>query len=399
MTDQLPTPLPTPLAKSPGGRLARMPRVVILQEYIPAYRAPFFRGLRVAAAAAGIDLVIAAGEPGGELVRRGDAVTLDFAREVRQREWRLFGRRLVLRDVRETIAGADLVILEQARRNIDAYRLLGGRRKPGLRVALWGHGRDYTKHTGRLDRAVQGWLTSRADWFFAYTAGGVAAVTGDGFPGARTSIVQNAIDTGALRADIDGVTPQSREALSIKADLTGLTAVFLGALDDSKRLPLLIEAAGRVNLEESGFRLLIAGDGPLRGQVEGWAARYYWLTYLGPVTGPEKALALASAQVIAVPGRIGLVAVDSLAAGLPIVTTAYPLHGPEFEYLTDGVTAVVAPDSVDDYARALCDTITNAASLARLSAACRVAGEGITVDAMVANFLAGIRGALNAGTA
>ena len=38
------------------------------------------------------------------------------------------------------------------------------------------------------------------------------------------------------------------------------------------------------------------------------------------------------------PGRIGLVAVDALCLGWPVLTTEWPFHAPEIEYLEEGDT-------------------------------------------------------------
>jgi glycosyltransferase involved in cell wall biosynthesis len=74
---------------------------------------------------------------------------------------------------------------------------------------------------------------------------------------------------------------------------------------------------------------------------------------LGRLDGRAQALALRCADVLAVPEWIGLVAVDSLVAGVPLVSTDHPSHSPERDYLADGVTSVFSAHRVDDYADAL----------------------------------------------
>jgi glycosyltransferase involved in cell wall biosynthesis len=299
-----------------------MHRVVILQEYVPEYRVAFFETLHELAKSEGIELIVASGVPRGAQRLRGDAATVGFHVPLRQREFRIMKKRLVFRRIGKAVASADLVILEQARRNVDAYRLLLPRHTRRL-IALWGHGKDYTQPTSRLNRALHRMLTLRADWFFAYTKGGIAAVTEVGYPMARTTAVQNSIDTAALRSGISDVTCHSIASFSDDLDLRGKTALFMGALDDSKRLDFLCEAAELSHALNSDFRLLIGGDGALREDMQRRASIHSWLTYLGPIREREKAVALATAQVIAMPGRVGLVAVDSFASGVPIITTAW----------------------------------------------------------------------------
>ncbi|KGJ81788.1 hypothetical protein GY21_01575 [Cryobacterium roopkundense] len=371
-----------------------MRRVVILQEYIPTYRVPFFEALRARAAKEQIDVVVACGRPNGAQDLRGDSSTVEFVQHLPQREVSVFGRRVVFRRVSKAIRGADLVILEQARRNLDSYWLLGPARRRTTRVALWGHGRDYTRRTKSLDRIVQRWLTRRADWFFAYTEGGVAAVTEQGYPRSRTTLVQNSIDTTRLRKQISAVTTTDTDSFRARHDLRGKTALFVGALDESKRLPFLLEAAKLVHNEDADFRLIVAGDGALRDEIESWARTESWVTYLGQVGGDAKSVVLASAQVMAMPGRVGLVAVDSFAAATPIVTTDWAWHAPESEYLVDGVNAVITADDVGSFADALTETLANAPRLAGFAEACQAGSEQYTLEAMVENYVAGILSAL-----
>jgi glycosyltransferase involved in cell wall biosynthesis len=371
-----------------------MSRVVIIQEYIPAYRVAFFEALHERAQREGIELVVACGRPRELQGLRGDAGTVSFMTPLRQREWTILRRRVVIRRVKDVIADADLVILEQARRNVDAYPLLARRRHRHQLVALWGHGTDYTKPTKPFDRSLRRWLTSRADWFFAYTEGGVEAVAAQGYPRAQTTLVQNSIDTTLLRDSVAAVTRESVDSFNGAHDLRGKTALFVGALDESKRLPFLREAAEKSYELDPGFRLLIAGDGDMRVDVEHWATQYSWLTYLGPVSGDDKAVAFAASQVLAMPGRVGLVAVDSFAAAVPIVTTCWSWHAPEFEYLEDGRNSLVTADQTSAYARRLIELLCDKDLLAHLRIACIDSSEVVTIATMTENFLEGIRRAL-----
>lgn len=372
-----------------------MRRVVILQEYVPTYRVPFFDALRARAAKEDIDVVVACGRPNGSQNLRGDAANVGFVHHLRQHEVSVFGRRVVFRGVGDAIRGADLVILEQARRNLDSYWLLGPWRSRKTRIALWGHGRDYVRRTKSIDRFVQRWLTSRADWFFAYTPGGVKAVTDEGFPLARTTLVQNSIDTTQLRLQVAGVVAHEMESFQREHDLRGKTAIFVGALDESKRLPFLLEAAKAIHVAQPDFRLLVAGDGPLRREIEAWTTSESWITYLGQVGGEVKALALASAQVMAMPGRVGLVAVDSFAAGTPIVTTDWAWHAPESEYLVHGLNAIVTADAVTPFAHAVTEILADRPRLVGLSEECLAGSEQYTLEAMVENYVGGIMSVLD----
>jgi hypothetical protein len=61
----------------------------------------------------------------------------------------------------------------------------------------------------------------------------------------------------------------------------------------------------------------------------------------------------AWAEAIVMPGRIGLVAVEALVLNIPIVSTDYPHHAPEAEYLKLGASRFDAPNEPKQYAEYL----------------------------------------------
>lgn len=73
--------------------------------------------------------------------------------------------------------------------------------------------------------------------------------------------------------------------------------------------------------------------------------------------------------------------VDSFAAEVPIITTDWPWHAHEFEYLKNGHNSLI-------------DTLSYSNQLVQLSKGCAEAGEVVTVPAMTENFLEGARRAL-----
>lgn len=366
-----------------------MTRVVIFQEYIPTYRVPFFELLRERARESGIEVTIAAGLPGPGQRKRGDAAWINGAIPVRQRELRVLGRRITVRQAPRSVRSAKFVILEQARRNLDVYRLVlptTGR----ISIALWGHGHDFTHDPGRLRRSLLRRLTNRASWFFAYTDAGARSAVSAGRPMERVTVVQNSVDTQEIRRGVDAVahTQSGRARLSIGAD--GPTAIFVGGLDESKCLPFLLEAVDLIREEIPNFSLLIAGDGPLATMVKEYAGTREWVQYLGRADGERKWEALGEADLILMPGRVGLVAVESFAARTPIVTTDWPHHAPEFDYLRNGENALVLAHDVSQYAAGVCELLRDPERLQRLASTAGESYDEFTIDAMVARFLEGL---------
>lgn len=372
-------------------------RVTIIHPWLPQYRFEFFSALLEQLESEGVELTIAYGAPPADVAGRGDAVSAPWATALPTRFIKMGRRSLSHHASGSVVHGRDLVILEHAIRNLETYPLLLKARRSASRVAFWGHGRTYTKASGVGTARFKAQMTNRAHWFFAYTAGGAADVAESGFPSDRITVVQNSIDTTKLRVAASR-TPVARIAeLRARHGLTpGKTGLFVGALDTSKRLDFLFQAARSVWLQESRFRLVVAGDGPLRSWVEREAKREPWLRYVGSVFGDDKAALGRTADVLLMPGRVGLVAVDSFALQLPIITTDWPLHAPEFEYLQDGLNARITTDEAPAYASAVASVLAEPRLLQTLRAGCSASSSVYTVEAMVERFKTGVVAAIGA---
>ncbi|MFG2755514.1 glycosyltransferase family 4 protein [Streptomyces wuyuanensis] len=377
-------------------------RVVVVQPYVPGYRTSFFDLLQTRLDAEGVDLEVLHGPAPANQAARGDAASCACATQVATRRLPVpGGRSLLWRRVQRRAASADLVVLEQALHNLEAYPLLlrsTGRPGCAPRVAFWGHGRTYTKPPSRLEAAVKGALTRLGSWFFAYTEGGAAHVASRGFPRDRITVVRNSVDTtelaaGRARAARPG-TPEFAEAALLRKryGLTeGRTALYLGGLDAPKRIPFLLDCADRVAAELPGFRLLVAGDGADRHLVDAAADRPGSpVVAIGHTSGPRTAPLGAACDVMLMPGRVGLCAVDSFALRTPVVTTDWPWHAPEFEYLADGRNALVTPDDPAAYAGAVTALLRDPARLEALRTACRDDVPAYTTEGMAARFRDGL---------
>jgi glycosyltransferase involved in cell wall biosynthesis len=370
-------------------------RVAIIQPWLPQYRREFYERLRAMALLRGIEVDVFYGVAPPEWRARADTITSEIATKLPTRFFRIGRKHFIWKSTKALKQGKpyDLYILEQAVRNLETYGLVMRRR--GVPVAFWGHGRTYTIPVGALQERLKELLTRTGIWFFGYTEGGVDAVVNSGFPRERTSVLQNTIDASSLEEAVKDVTPGQRSAFIAKHGLSEKTAIYIGGIDEMKRIPFLISAAELAHSLDPEIRLLIAGSGSCRNLVEQAAAASSCILYLGPVFGAEKALALSASRVMANPGRVGLAAVDSFAAGTPIITTDWPWHAPEFEYLVDGRNSVVTGDSVSDYANALVGLLNNEPLIERLTAECRADASKYSLDVMVERFVNGIERALS----
>lgn len=91
-------------------------------------------------------------------------------------------------------------------------------------------------------------------------------------------IIYNGVDVGAFRRAMLVPLP---EALARKMAAEGIKAVFAGSLGPSYDILNLVAVARLLHAEGSPLRIVIAGDGPLRPDVEAAARELPNLTYLG----------------------------------------------------------------------------------------------------------------------
>ncbi len=359
------------------------------------YRQPFFEQLIQLLDLHGIECRVFAGNPNKVQAKRNDGFESTFIRKVNQREYRVFGKRVVVSDVLDELAEFDMVIFEQARRNLALYRILARRglirrsnSRPRQVLGLWGHGRDYATKSGTVTRLLMAQITNQVDWFFGYTQDSVEHVVSQGFERSRTTTVENSIDTKNLLADLQRAPHRSSQ------DTVTTNLCYIGALDSSKNIPMVLSCAELVHRGNPQVRLTILGDGEASGDVEEYCSVREWASYRGHSTGKEKAEVLAKSQLILNPGRIGLIALDSLTAGVPIATTDYGLHAPEYAYLDPGLTCAVFSGDDESYARGVTELLSDRELLSRMQQNCIDKRGNYSIENMAKNFADGIRAAL-----
>jgi len=119
------------------------------------------------------------------------------------------------------------------------------------------------------------------------------------------------------------------------------TATFLGRLTEEKGIRVLLEAARRLASRE-GLRLVVAGDGPLRAEVEREADRPGTpLVFLGPQT--EVLPVLHGADAVLMPSMsegLGITALEAMACALPVVASRV---GGLPEAVAEGETGLLVP--------------------------------------------------------
>lgn len=173
-------------------------------------------------------------------------------------------------------------------------------------------------------------------------------------PAARVRVIPNARDAVLLRP----ATEQERAAARAEHGVGDAPVVlFLGALSWEKRPADAIRAVAELD----GVRLIVAGDGPLRSELERLASTIApgRVEFTGVVADPSTVLYASDALICtsATEGMAGCLLEAGL-CGMPAVATDV---GSASEVIADGVTGRLIP--VDDPAAgaaALADVLANA---------------------------------------
>jgi len=164
-----------------------------------------------------------------------------------------------------------------------------------------------------------------------------------------------------------------RAAFGIAADRPLL--LYVGRVAHEKNIEFLLHAFVALRRARPGAMLAIAGEGPAREHLQSLVARLgiasdvQFIGYLDRERGLADCYAAADVFVFASRTETqGLVLLEALAQGVPVVSTA---HLGTASILQAGCGARVAPEKAQIFAQAIADILDDPARAARLSAQAR----------------------------
>lgn len=374
--------------------------VSVLLKNLNQYRLPFFRQLRDVLREDQIELRLITADGMAEDHAKGDRATLPWAEHRAFRELSVRGRTLLWQPGFDVASGADLIITEQATKQLFNFVLAYGQRGLGTRFAFWGHGKNFQASIeGDSGEGLKQRLTQKAHWFFAYNKLSGQAAIEAGMPADRITHVMNATDTDHIRAVLDSLPADSEQSVRRELGMgDGPVVLCMGGMSPLKRPQFIVDAAIALRAQVPDVEVVVVGGGSQQHLVAEAAETHSWLHATGALYGDERIRIAAVAVLQMMPGLVGLNIVDGFALGLPIITTAIDYHSPEIEYLIDGVNGAIAPADATpaEYATYLAAILQDPDRLDALRAGADIAGRELTIDAMVTNFAEGVRAALNA---
>lgn len=370
-----------------------MKKVLILVARLNRYREDFYELLREQLLESNIELHIMHGK--SENLKK-DEFELSWATPIQHKHVKAGPVTFVWQPVLQRLNEMDMIIVQQANLLLLNYYLILFRKFHHIKMGYWGHGINRQFDDGSFANKFKKMIIRYTDWWFCYTPGVKDLIVRHGFNPDRATVLYNAIDTHKLAEGYQDLNCEDtwskvRNELNLKSEHIG---IYCGGIYKEKRIEFLIEAADMVRSRLEDFELIVIGAGPDAPLLKQLAAVRPWVSYIGPKFGADRIPYFKVASIFLMPGLVGLAILDSFAMETPMVTTNFPYHSPEIEYLENGINGVLTENSVDAYAAEVVDLFENPQKLQRLVEGCRESSTRYTVHRMVKNFKEGIEGCL-----
>ncbi|MCP1662289.1 glycosyltransferase involved in cell wall biosynthesis [Methanocalculus sp. AMF5] len=229
---------------------------------------------------------------------------------------------------------------------------------------VWGeYWYEYLGRRGVFGKIIEARAAALPHYPIAVSPMTARALAGLGVSG-KVPVIPNGIDMGQIAA----VVPAGMEGGGPAAcygrgdggpDIPQSDIIFTGRLIREKHVDLLIRAAALLREELPGLRLAIIGDGPERqaletlAQEEGIAEAVSFTGFLP--THDAVIAAMKASKVFVLPSTregFGIVALEAMACGLPVVTVDHPRNAAA-DLVEDGVTGYRCPLSPEGLAEGI----------------------------------------------
>ena len=208
------------------------------------------------------------------------------------------------------------------------------------------HATESGRHQGYLPHPhnrtiddVERWLADQADRVIVCSDYMKREVTRlFGAPADRVDVVYNGVDALRWRA-----RPRAVAAARTRYAGDGPLISYAGRLVYEKGVQLLLAALPELRDRFPGLRVVIAGDGPYREELEAQAAASPEVSFAGFLGGHELTALMGASDCYVVPSiyePFGMVALEAAAAGTPVAVAA---TGGLAEIVDHGLTGVTFP--------------------------------------------------------
>lgn len=197
------------------------------------------------------------------------------------------------------------------------------------------------KHTG-VRSMLQRWISHierNCDAIWAYSTQAKKVFLADGVQEEKIFVGVNVIDTSQREAEANLVHDKE----------DGFNIVFVGAINKTKRLELLVDAVEEISKVRENVCLHIVGDGNYMPKIKDYVERKKEkinVVFHGRITDGLGSL-ISQYQVMVLPGLGGLAIVDGMACSLPVISG--PADGTELDLIKNNENGFVTREMTRDY--------------------------------------------------
>lgn len=224
---------------------------------------------------------------------------------------------------------------------LSSWIAAGLARLRGKRVLMWGHGFQRDRR-GPID-AIRTLFYRLAHGHLLYGHRARNIMVGRRFSPDSLYVIYNSLDVGRQLNAYSRIERSGELARLRAADSDTIKLVYVGRMQERKRLDLLIEAVEQVRAAGYRVRCRLIGGGVARAGLEEQVARLRLeeeVSFAGEIYDEERlALEIAGADLCVVPAATGLTCIHAMAYGVPaLINDDVNDQGPESEAVVEGRT-------------------------------------------------------------
>lgn len=208
------------------------------------------------------------------------------------------------------------------------------------KVYIWCHG-FHSQLKKKRSRLVARMFYASADGLLMYNSFYTPNMIDIGCRSERIFYIHNSLDTHKQSEIYKNLTPSSIYKNHFGNEWP--TAIFIGRIQKSKRIDMLLKAVSKLRKEGANMNIVIVGDSTDNCNLKEMSKELelddrIWF-YGASYDEKENGQLLFDAAVCVCPERIGLTCIHSLTYGTPVVSNNdYEKQGPEFQAVKEWVT-------------------------------------------------------------
>lgn len=272
----------------------------------------------------------------------------------------------------------------------------------GIPFIWWTHGYDHARALPSLPQKLKSayalFFLKRADAVITFSEKGREYLVSKGVQAKHVFTAPNTLLTDDIIArkeelERNHTKAELKEVLGVAR--TDRVLLFTGRLNTRKRVGNAIKALKYLGGTGENIKLVVVGDGPDLTRLQELARRMApgKVIFLGALYD-DKLLDrwFSVADLYVMPGYVGLAIVHAFCFGLPFVCEEDLDHGPEFQYLKNGVNGIcVERDNVRALGEGMKSLLRDEDRRARMSA---MALQAAQTEAGIGRMMSGMKEAL-----